>query len=115
VTHASLVLLMAPREGGNSTVVFAVQMLAIFAIFYFLLIRPQKKEQERHQAVINALKKGDEVVTSGGIIGTVVHAEEDRITIRTAETTKLVVERGRIAKVTAAKSDARSDAKSDAS
>jgi preprotein translocase subunit YajC len=106
---------MAPREGGNGTMVFAIQMVAIFAIFYFLLIRPQKKEQERHQAVINALKKGDEVVTAGGIVGTVLHAEEDRITIRTAETTKLVVERGRIAKVTAAKSDARSDAKSDAS
>jgi preprotein translocase subunit YajC len=110
VTHASLVLLMAPREGGNATMVFAMQMLAIFAIFYFLLIRPQKKEQERHQAIINALKKGDEVVTAGGIIGTVVYAEEDRITIRTAETTKLVVERGRITKVTSVKSDAKADA-----
>src|SRR5687768_14469445 len=106
VTHASLVLLMAPREGGNATLVFAIQMVAIFAIFYFLLIRPQKKEQERHQAVIAALKKGDEIVTAGGIIGTVVHAEEDRITIRTAETTKLVVERARIAKVTSVKSEA---------
>jgi preprotein translocase subunit YajC len=100
--------LIAPREGGNATLVFAIQMVAIFAIFYFLLIRPQKKEQERHQAMIHALKKGDEVVTSGGIIGTVVHAEEDRITIRTAETTKLVVERARIAKVTSARSDAKS-------
>ena len=67
MTHASLVLLMAPREGGNATMVFAIQMLAIFAIFYFLLIRPQKKEQERHQAVIAALKKGDEIVTAGGV------------------------------------------------
>jgi preprotein translocase subunit YajC len=103
---------MAPREGGNSTMVFVVQMVAIFAIFYFLLIRPQRKEQQRHQAMIAALKKGDEVVTSGGIIGTVVHAEEDRITIKTAETTRLVVERGRIARVTSAKSDTRSDGKS---
>jgi preprotein translocase subunit YajC len=103
---------MAPREGGNTTLVFVVQMVAIFAIFYFLLIRPQKKEQQRHQAMIAALKKGDEVVTSGGIIGTVVHAEEDRITIKTAETTRLVVERGRIARVTSVKSDVRSDGKS---
>ena len=110
VTHASLVLLMAPREGGNTTMVFAIQMIAIFAIFYFLLIRPQKREQERHQAMVAALKKGDEVVTAGGIIGTVVHAEEDRITIRTAETTRLVVERGRITRVTSAKSDAKPDA-----
>ena len=108
--HASLVLLMAPREGGNTTVVFAIQMVAIFAIFYFLLIRPQKKEQERHQAMIAALKKGDEVVTAGGIIGAVVHAEEDRITIRTAEATRLVIERGRVSKVTSVKSDAKSEA-----
>ena len=110
MTHASLLVLMAPREGGNTTFVFAIQMVAIFAIFYFLLIRPQKKEQQRHQSMIVALKKGDEVVTAGGIIGTVVHAEEDRITIRTAETTKLVVERARIARVASDKSDAKPEA-----
>ena len=108
--HASLLLLIAPREGGNATLVFAIQMVAIFAIFYFLLIRPQKKEQERHQSMIAALKKGDEIVTSGGIIGTVVHAEDDRITIRTAETTRIVVERARIARVTSVKSEAKSEA-----
>jgi len=112
VTYASL-LLMAPREGGNSTLVFAIQMIAIFFIFYFLLIRPQKKEQDRHQSMIAALKKGDEVVTGGGIIGTVVHAEGDRITIKTAETTRIVVERGRIARVTSAKADAKAEAKSE--
>jgi preprotein translocase subunit YajC len=112
VTYASL-LLMAPREGGNSTLVFAIQMVAIFLIFYLLLIRPQKKEQDRHQAMIAALKKGDEVVTSGGIIGTVVHADEGRITIKTAETTRIVVERARIARVTSAKADAKPDAKSE--
>jgi preprotein translocase subunit YajC len=106
---------MAPREGGNTVLAFTIQMVAIFAIFYFLLIRPQKKEQDRHQAMIAALKKGDEVVTSGGIIGTVVHAEDDRITIKTAETTRIVVERGRIARVAAGKSDAKSDARTEAS
>lgn len=105
MTHASLVFLMAPREGGNATFVFLIQMVAIFGIFYFLLIRPQRKEQKRHQTMVSALKKGDEVVTAGGVIGTVVFAEQDRVTIRTAETTKLVVEKGRIAKVVAAGSD----------
>lgn len=102
MTHASL-LLIAPREGGNATLVFALQMVAIFAIFYFLLIRPQRKEQQRHQEMLNQLKKGDEVVTAGGIIGTVVHADQERVTIKTAETTRLVVERGRIARVLSAK------------
>jgi len=105
VTYSSLVLLMSPREGGNSTMIFLIQMIAIFAIFYLLLIRPQRKEQQRHQTMVAALKKGEEVVTAGGIIGTVVFAEQDRVTIKTAENTRLVVERGRIAKVVSAKAE----------
>lgn len=97
--HASLVLLAAPREGGNATLVFLMQMAAIFFIFYFLLIRPQRKEQQRHRDMIDQLKKGDEVVTNGGIIGTVIHAQDDRLTIKTGENTRIVVERGRIARV----------------
>ena len=104
MTHASL-LLMAPREGGNATFVFLIQMVAIFAIFYFILIRPQRRETAKHQAMVEALKKGDEVVTAGGIIGTVVHAEADRVTVKTAANTRLVVEKGRIAKVVSAKAE----------
>ncbi len=97
--QATLAILAAPREGGNATMIFMMQMVAIFAIFYFLLIRPQRKEQERHRNMISELKKGDEVVTNGGIIGTVVHVQDDRLTIKTGENTRLVVERGRIARV----------------
>lgn len=79
--------------------IFLMQMVAIFAIFYFLLIRPQRKEQDRHRTMIAELKKGDEVVTNGGIIGTVVRVQDDRLTIKTDENTRLVVERGRIARV----------------
>ncbi len=96
---AILAILAVPREGGNATLIFMMQMAAIFAIFYFLLIRPQRKEQERHRTMIEQLKKGDEVVTSGGIIGTVVHVQDDRLTIKTGENTRLVVQRGRIAQV----------------
>ena len=105
MTYASLLFLMAPREGGNATLVFLIQMVAIFAIFYFILIRPQRREAAKHQAMVAALKKGDEVVTSGGIIGTVVHADDDRVTVKTAETTRLVVEKGRIARVVSAKAE----------
>lgn len=105
MTHASLLVLMAPREGGNATLVFGIQMVAIFAIFYFLLIRPQRKEQDKHRQMLEALKKGDEVITAGGIIGQVVHADQDRVTIKTAETTRLVIERARISKVVAGKTE----------
>ena len=105
MTHASLLVLMSPREGGNATLVFGIQMVAIFAIFYFLLIRPQRKEQDKHRQMLEALKKGDEVITAGGIIGQVVHADQDRVTIKTAETTRLVIERARISKVVAGKTE----------
>jgi len=92
-------LFAVPREGGNATTIFMVQMLLIFAIFYFLLIRPQAKERQRHEKMLSALKKGDEIVTNGGIIGKVVHVEEKRLTIKTGENTRLTVDRGRIAAV----------------
>jgi preprotein translocase subunit YajC len=75
------------------------QMILIVVIFYFLLIRPQTKERQRHEEMLKALKKGDEVITNGGIIGTVVHVEENRLTIRTGDNTRLTVDRGRIAQV----------------
>jgi preprotein translocase subunit YajC len=99
VNEAILALLATPREGGDATMIFLMQMVAIGAIFYFLLIRPQRKEQERHRKMIQELEKGDEVITNGGIIGTVVHTQEDRLTIKTGENTRLVVQRARIAQV----------------
>lgn len=99
MTNAALAILMVPREGGSAGVIFMVQMIAIFVIFYFLLIRPQSKERQRHDQMLKELKKGDEIVTSGGIIGTVVHAEENRLTVRTGDNTRLTVERGRVAQV----------------
>lgn len=85
-------------------------LVIIFVVFYFLLIRPQQKQRKDHETGINALAKGDEVVTAGGLVGEVLHIKdglkdgqpvktpEDRVTIRSGES-KLVVERGRIAKV----------------
>lgn len=96
---AMLALLAVPREGGNSSMILLMQFVAIGFIFYFLLIRPQRKEQQRHRQMIEELKKGDEVITAGGIMGTVVHTQDDRLTIKTGENTRLVVQRARIAQV----------------
>lgn len=106
----SLDLLWAvPREGGNAGTIFFVQMVLIFAIFYFLLIRPQAKEKQRHQQMLARLKKGDEIITNGGIIGKVVHVEEDRLTVRTGENTRLTVDRGRVAAVLNVKGEPKED------
>jgi preprotein translocase subunit YajC len=103
VTHAALAILMAPREGGSAGIIFMVQMVLIFVIFYFLLIRPQSKERQRHDAMLKGLKKGDEIVTSGGLIGTIVHVEENRLTVRTGENTRVTVDRGRVAQLLGSK------------
>ena len=99
MTNAALAILMAPREGGGAGVIFMVQMVLIFVIFYFLLIRPQSKERQRHEQMLKALKKGDEIITNGGLIGTVVHVEDNRLTVKTGENTRVTVDRGRIAQV----------------
>ena len=92
-------LLVVPREGGNSGMIFLFQMLLIFGIFYFLLIRPQTKERQKHEEMLSGLKKGDEIVTNGGIIAKVVHVDENRLTVKTGDNTRLTVDRGRVATV----------------
>jgi preprotein translocase subunit YajC len=111
-TSTPLALLLAqasPSAGGSSLMPFLVQFVLIIAIIYFIMVRPQQKQRQKHEESLKALKRGDEIVTSGGIIGEVVHIREtskdgganrldDRVTIRSGES-KLVVERGRIAKI----------------
>ena len=87
-----------PREGASGSIVLLFNVFAVVAIFYFLLIRPQRKEQERHRQMISAIQKGDDIVTSGGIIGTVVRAEEDRLIIKTGGDTKVTVERVKVSR-----------------
>lgn len=98
-----------PREGGNAGFIFFAQMVLIVAIFYFLLLRPQAKERQRHEEMLTNLKKGDEIVTNGGIIGKVVHVEEGRLTIRTGENTRLTVDRSRIASVLSGKGESQAE------
>jgi|TARA_B100000953_G_C17788922_1_gene348180 preprotein translocase subunit YajC len=69
------------------------------AIIYFMLFRPQMKERKRHEEMLSSVKKGDDIVTAGGIIGKIVHAEDTQLTVRTGETTRVTVDRSRIAAV----------------
>lgn len=91
---------LVPREGGNNMTVFLFQIVLMIAIFYFILIRPQQKERKRHQQMLQTLSKGDRVMTNGGIIGVIVHATDTELTIRSGENTRLVVDRGHIARKT---------------
>jgi preprotein translocase subunit YajC len=86
----------AQGGGGASGL---IMMVVIFAIFYFILIRPQQKKMKEHKKMVEELKKGDEIVTSGGIYGTVENVTPDTLTVKIAEGTKVKVTRSSVGAV----------------
>ena len=83
----------APQGGGLNVILLSVLFVAIF---YFLLIRPQSKRNKAHQAIINDLQKGDEVVTSGGILGRIMKIDDAIITIEIAENIEIKVQKNSV-------------------
>ena len=82
---------------SNSGIGQFIPLILIFVIFYFFLIRPQQKRAKDHLAMVAGLKRGDEVITSGGIIGTVERVmEDDRIEVLIGESTKVQIIRSTI-------------------
>ncbi|MEI8295186.1 MAG: preprotein translocase subunit YajC [Alphaproteobacteria bacterium] len=87
---------MSPKPAATSgvfdNVMSFLPLILIFIIFYFLLIRPQQKKQKAHQAMLGALRRGDRVITNGGLIGTVVKlVSETEVQIEIAENTQVRV------------------------
>ncbi|HYT05886.1 MAG TPA: preprotein translocase subunit YajC [Gemmatimonadales bacterium] len=98
--HGPSALLFAPagQNTGGGLAVFVIQIGALVAIFYFMLIRPQRKQQERHRQLLSSLQRGDRVVTSGGILGEVIHLKDDEVTVKSGES-RFVVLRANIANI----------------
>ncbi|MEO8635328.1 MAG: preprotein translocase subunit YajC [Gemmatimonadales bacterium] len=95
----SLLALMAPTDspsGGLTMLLFQVGAIAL--VFFFLILRPQQQARKKHEELLKALKKGDDIVTAGGIIGRVKDIKEEKVTIESGSST-LVVDRARIVKV----------------
>ena len=95
-------LAMAPSggEGGGGSMVSTLIMFgAIFAIFYFMIIRPQQKKAKERDKMLNALQKGDKVVTSGGIHGTIAGIDDKTILLDVGNNVKMKVERSAIGNV----------------
>ena len=76
-----------------------IPLILMFAVFYFLLIRPQQKRQKEHQKMVSELQKGDKVITSGGIHGVISSVREDVITIKVADNVKLEFSRSNVSRV----------------
>ena len=86
-------------QEGPATFLSLVPFLLIFVIFYFLLIRPQQQRQKEQKALLAALKKGDKVVTSSGIWGTITNLGKETATVQIADNTKVIIQRENIARL----------------
>ena len=92
----------APGVGGPGPIMTIVPFILIFAIMYFMVIRPQQKKAKDHKELLGKLKKNDEVMTSGGIYGKVVDLKETVVTIEVAPNVRIRVARPQISAVLSA-------------
>jgi preprotein translocase subunit YajC len=85
----------APGAGGGQFQ-FALLMAAFIALFYFMLIRPQQRRAKEHQALVSKLASGDEVVTSGGLLGRITDVGDIFVTLEVADGVRVKVQKGQI-------------------
>ena len=101
---------MAPSPGGgggggSQLMPTLVMFGAMFAIFYFLMIRPQQKQRQERDRMLSAIKRGDKVVTTSGMFGTVTNLSDKTVTLRVTDQVKLEFERSAVARVVEVQGD----------
>ncbi len=90
----------AQAPGGGFDMISLLPLVLIFVVFYFLLIRPQQKKAKSHREMIGAIRRGDSVLTGGGIIGKVTKVlDDDRIQVEISDGVKVQVAKGTVAEV----------------
>ncbi len=87
----------APQQGGGASFLF--MMIIFFVIFYFLVIRPQMKQQKEHKKLVEGLTKGDEVVTSGGMLGRINQVGDNFVLLEVADGTEVKVQKNAVSAV----------------
>jgi preprotein translocase subunit YajC len=104
VTLPALILAMGTPPGGGAqspagAFGMFVPMIIIFGIFYFMLIRPQQRKEKERRQMIDAVKSGDRIVFSGGILGTVTNVKDNVLVVKIADNVKIEVARGAVSQV----------------
>jgi preprotein translocase subunit YajC len=95
----------APAQGGGGGMSSLIMMVVIFAIFYFILIRPQQKKMKEHKKMVDDLKKGDEIITAGGMYATVENSTPDTLTVKIADGVKVKITRSSVGAVVKAEEE----------
>lgn len=88
-----------PGPRGGSVITALIPFILVFVIFYVLIIMPQRRKQKRHMQMVDQLKPGDKIVTSGGIYGTVMGVQKDRIELKIAANVKIDITRSAVAAI----------------
>ena len=86
----------APAGGAGGGLLGLLPIILMFVVLYFLMIRPQMKRQKEHKAMIDALGKGDEVVSAGGVVGRVTKVGDAYITLEVAEGTEIILQKAAV-------------------
>ena len=100
--NTQYLIAMAPPQGGEAgggIMSTLIMFGLIIGIFYFLILRPQQKRQKERQKMLDAVKKGDKIVTSGGLHGTVVGTDDKTLLVQVADNVKMKFERSAIASI----------------
>jgi preprotein translocase subunit YajC len=97
-----IIIALAPQggdAGGGSLISTLIMFAAIFAIFYFMIIRPQQKRAKEREKLLSNIEKGDKIVTTGGVHATIVGIDEKTVLIEIAPNVKIKVDRSAIGNV----------------
>jgi len=89
----------AAGGGGGDIFVQLMPLILIFVVFYFLLIRPQQKKIKNHKNMVEALRRGDKIVTAGGVLGTVTKVQDNELQVEIAEGVRIRVVRSTVSEV----------------
>jgi preprotein translocase subunit YajC len=100
VIHYFTILMAQPtQDGGPGLMSNVILFGSIILIFYFMIIRPQQKRAKERQKLLDSLKKGDKIITSGGMYGTVVGLDDKTVLVQIADNVKVKLERGSITSI----------------
>ena len=91
--------------GSNSQMISLLYVIGLFALLYFLMIRPQQQRQKKHQAMVSNLKPDEKVITIGGIYGTIVKIKDDSVILRIADNVRIEMQKSAISQVTSNKEE----------
>jgi preprotein translocase subunit YajC len=95
----------APTRGQGSLFTALIPFILVFVIFYLLIIMPQRKRQKKHQEMVQQLQPGEKIVTTGGIHGTVMGVQKDKIELKIASNVKIDISRNAVAAVLSEKKE----------